>query len=403
MTNKVYDVAIIGGGVAGVFAAMKLSKVSGVKCIMFDLGRPSGKRRRQLEGWFGVLPNSDGKLYMNDVQKVSGLTGNRKAKSASTWVTNYLSSVIDYDIKKDRELYVGLDKKIKKNGFEYHLNDHIQLFPKEIHALSKDAAQRIEQSGNVTFSFDNEVFKVFKQKGNFLITTAQGEFSCKKLLLCVGRSGWRWTADIFNNFGIIDSNDIATFGIHAEISCSYMKDFNKSNCTITKGDLEIGPLTWNGTIIPEDHVDLAISAFRSNENRWKSEKVSFQIIGHRRFENAGYEQTSRLGKLAFVLSNDRILRERISTLMSGKSKISIIPEYSWLGSACEEIGTIMPDFLSKGYFHIPTIMPLPPKIQIGDNLSTEVDNLFVAGESAGIPGLMSAALSGVVAAENMLK
>src|SRR5574339_575618 len=115
------------------------------------------------------------------------------------------------------------------------------------------------------------------------------------------------------------------------MNSTHLKDFNKSNCTLTKGsDLEIGPFSWYGTVIPEDHLDLAISAFRSNENRWKTDKVSFSLIGNRPFPNTGFEETDRMGKLAFVLANDRVIKERVSAILTKKSRISIIDEYNWL-------------------------------------------------------------------------
>jgi len=64
----IYDVGIIGAGVAGSFASLKLAKEhKNVKAILFDLGRPPMKRRRQLEGWLGCLPNSDVKLYLSHI------------------------------------------------------------------------------------------------------------------------------------------------------------------------------------------------------------------------------------------------------------------------------------------------------------------------------------------------
>ncbi len=398
---KDFDVGIIGAGVAGAFATLKLAKDhKNVKAIVFDLGRPPMKRRRQLEGWLGCLPNSDGKLYQTDIHKVAQLTGLRRAKSASTWFRHVMEQVDSMKIVKDRAPNAALEKKIKKLGYDVVLNDYVQIYPKEIHALSKYMAETIEKNKNIVFSFDNEVLRVAKQKNVFVISTEEQEYRCKKIIVAVGRSGWRWAKALYSSFGIIDNNDTARFGIRIEASSSVMKDFNRSNCTLIKGDdLEIGPLSWYGTVIPEDHLDLAISAFRSNENRWKTDKVSFSLIGNRPFTAAGFEQTDRIGKLTFVLANDRIIKERVSSILTGKSRISIIPEYDWLKPVISELNTIIPELTSKAYFHVPTIVPSAPRINIGDNLETEVDGMFVAGESAGIHGILAAGIMGIAAAD----
>jgi uncharacterized FAD-dependent dehydrogenase len=398
---KDFDVGIIGAGVAGAFATLKLAKDhKSAKTIVFDLGRPPMKRRRQLEGWLGCLPNSDGKLYQTDIGKVAQITGLRRAKSASTWFKHIIEEVDAYKIIKDRAPSAAMEKKIKKLGYDIVLNDHVQIYPKEIHALSKYMAETIEKNKNITFSFDNEVLRVVKQKNVFVISTEDNEYRCKKIIIAVGRSGWRWARALYGSFGIVDNNDIARFGIRVEANSSVMKEFNKSNCTLIKGDqLELGPLSWYGTVIPEDHLDVAISAFRSNENRWKTDKVSFNLIGNRPFPNTGFEETDRMGKLAFVLANDRVIKERISSILTGKSRISVIEEYNWLSPVIEELGTIIPELTSKAYFHVPTIVPSAPKINIGDNLETEVDGMFVVGESAGVHGILAAGIMGIAAAD----
>jgi uncharacterized FAD-dependent dehydrogenase len=403
--NIIYDVGIVGAGVAGSFATYKLAKEHrNVKTILFDLGRPPMKRRRQLEGWLGCLPNSDGKLYVNDLAKVGDLVGARRAKTANTWFSKVLSNMGDFKIVKDRSPNVSLEKKFKKIGYELSLNNFTQIYPRDIHILSKYMAETVEQNKNITFSFDNEVKKVAKQKGFFVITTENSEYRCKKLIVSVGRSGWRWANEIFTSFGIIDNNDIARFGIRVEMNSNSMKDFNKSNCTLIKGaDIELGPMSWYGTVIPEDHLDVAISAFRSNENRWKSDKVSFNLIGNRPFPNKGFEQTDRIGKLAFVIANDRIIKERVSHILTEKAKISIIPEYSWLPDVITELGTVIPELTTKAYYHVPTIIPMAPKVNLGSNLETEVDGMFVAGESAGIHGILSAGLTGAIVADAVCK
>ena len=388
-----FDVGIIGAGVAGAFATYKMAKDhKNTKTILFDLGRPPMKRRRQLEGWLGCLPNSDGKLYLNDIDKVADLTGLRKAKSAFTYLKHILHNVDDFKVTKDKSPSASMEKKLSKSGYQVSLNDYIQIYPKDIHLLSKYMADTIEKSGNVTFSFDNEVKSIHKQKGAFVVVTDTQEYKCKKLIIAVGRSGWRWAKDLFTNFGIVDNNDVAKFGIRVEINSGMMKDFNKSNCTLTKDNIEIGPLSWYGTVIPEDHLDLAISAFRSNENRWKSDKVSFSLIGNQPFPNTGFEQTDRIGKLTFILANDRIIKERVSSIMNGRSKISIIPEYNWLRDSIAQLAVVIPEILTKGYFHVPTITPSAPKIIIGYKLETDLDGMFVVGDIGVVLGILFAGL-----------
>jgi len=402
---KDFDIGIIGAGVAGAFATLKLAKDhKNEKVILFDLGRPPMKRRRQIEGWLGCLPNSDGKLYQTDLAKVANLTGLRRAKSAHTWLRHILEQIDTFKVTKDRAPSVPMEKKLKKLGYELTLNDYVQVYPKEIHTLSKFMAETIEVNKNITFNFDSEVMRVVKQKNMFVINTEEQEYRCKKLIIAVGRSGWRWANNLYASFGIVDNNDIARFGIRVETNSTIMKDFNRSNCTITKGnDWEIGPLCWYGTVIPEDHLDMAISAFRSNENRWKTDKVSFNLIGNRTFPGNGFEQTNRIGGLSFVLANDRIIKERVSSILTGKSKISIIPEYDWLKETVMELSNLIPEISTKAYFHIPTIIPLAPKINLGDNLETEIGGMFVAGESAGVQGILAAGLMGIACADAVCK
>src|ERR1700691_4439139 len=100
--NKDYDIGIVGVGVAGVFVCLKLSQEhKDQKVIAFDLGRPPAKRRGQLDGFLGCLPNSDGKFYQNDLQEVANLTGMRKAKKAQTFVMNAFNQVGQYTPTKD--------------------------------------------------------------------------------------------------------------------------------------------------------------------------------------------------------------------------------------------------------------------------------------------------------------
>ncbi len=401
--NK-FDIGIIGAGIAGAFAALRLSEQHpNLKAIIFDLGRPPGKRRRQLEGWFGCFPVGDGKIYTNDLDAVSNIVDGRKAKPANNWVMSKFDEINSLKVIKDSLPQVALQKKIKELNFNIKNNNYIQWKPEYVHSLSKNVASIIEKSGNVQFSFDNEVYQITKKKNSFVVSSAEGEFICNKLILCVGRSGWRWVSNLYKDLGIIADNDYANFGIKVEISSQYMKEFNKSHCTLSKDKLEIGPFSWSGTVIPEDHADVVIAAFRSNEERWKSEKVSFSITSSRYFKDEGVYQTDRLSKLAFLLSNDRVSKEKIKTLIKNNNQLSLLKEYDWLLDVLKEVEVLIPQLSNRGYFHIPDISPLPAKIKLSSNLESEVEGLFVAGENAGIKGILAAAIMGSVCADSACK
>lgn len=404
MVNNIADVGIVGVGCAGAFALLKLLKNnSGLKIAVFDAGRVFGKRRHQIFGALGCLPGSDGKLYVNDLNKVSSVAGYKRTSTATKWVMEQLNLVSEMKLIKDKRPSLSTEKRIKKYDFELLLNNHYQLFPREIHLFSKLIVSELDKNNNVVCSFDNEVFKILKHKNYFSIITSEGDFQCKKVLISVGRGGWRWVSELFSNFGIVENNDVAKFGIRVEMPSTHMKDFNQSNCTLTRQQLEIGPLSNFGTTLPEDHIDLVIASFRSNEARWNSDKVSFNVVSERYFSETGYQQADRIGKLTFILGNDRVMKERLSTLMSKKSKLSIMPEYNWLLESLEMVNNIIPELLNKGSFYAPCLVPMASKINVKSDFSTDVNGMFVAGESANISGLYGAAVSGSIAAEGLMK
>lgn len=404
MANNVADIGIIGAGVAGAFALQKLLKSSkNLKIAVFDAGRKPCKRRHQVFGFLGCLPGSDGKLYTNDLEEVSKIAGTRKTNSATNWVLEELSDIANMKLIKDKRPSVSAEKRLRKNGFDVELNNYYQLYPRDIHSFSRAVVAELDKNNNTVLSFDNEVYKVLKHKSYFSIITSEGDFQCKKVLIAVGRGGWRWVSELFSNFGIIKDNNTAKFGIRVELPSIYLKDFNQSNCTLLHNLVEVGPFCHSGTVIPEDHIDMAITAFRANEARWHSDKVSFNVLAETQFKDNAYQQLDRIGKLTFILGNDRVMREKLTTLMSKRSKISVMKEYDWLLTELEELNEVIPDLIDKGSFYAPCLIPMAAKINIKKDFSTDVKDLYVAGETANVPGIFGAAVSGAAAADAMIK
>jgi uncharacterized FAD-dependent dehydrogenase len=398
-----YDVGIIGAGIAGTFAALRIAERHNASTILFDIGRPPGKRRRQIEGFLGCFPTGDGKIYPGDLEKVKNIVDGRKATPAYKWVHEYLKEVNPMRLIKTPKVSMAARRRIRTAEFDLQYHNYYQWKPESVHKLSRVISEIMEESGNIKYSFDNEVFTLRKNKGVFEISTAKGTILCKKVILCVGRSGWRWVTNLYDDLGIISSDDHAKYGVRIEIGAQYLKDFNGSHCELTKGNLELGPLCWNGTVIPEDHSDLVISAFRSNEDRWKTEKVSFSLLSKRFFKDDGSVQADRIGKLSFLLFNDRVSREKIKTFMSGHSLLNLVPEFGWLRETMAGLNEIVPKICDKGYFHVPNISPMAAQIRLGTNLESEIEGMYVSGESAGVSGIASAAIMGTICADSACK
>lgn len=408
---KTYDIGIIGAGIAGCFAALRLAeKHKNLKVILFELGPPPPnwirkdpirvkRRRRQLEGWFGCFPTGDGKVYPADVQKVNQIADGRRVKSIEKWFNSHLDSVYKAKLSVQKPPTVAAQKRIKEQGFEIALHDYYQWYPNEIHQLSREIAEKIEKNGNISVMFDCEVFDFLKDKGIFKINTSDGEFEAKKLILGVGRSSWRWVNRQYERFGILNNSKFFQYGFRVEIPGQYMKEFNRSHCSMTDGYLSIGPLCWGGSVVQEDHSDVTIASFRSNEPRWHTDKVFFSLLTSAESENPR-DQLDRISKLAFLLSGDRVGRERVKSFLKKDSanQLCLIPEYKWIKDSFSSIEKIFPNF-GRGYLHTPDIVPMMANINVSSKLETDVEGLFVAGESANIMGIAAAGISGGIAAE----
>jgi hypothetical protein len=404
---KCFDVGIIGAGVSGAFSVLHAAEsFKDSSVVLFDLGRPPGKRRRQLEGWLGCFPTGDGKIYSNDALQVANIVGKREVVSSEKLVMSKLEECGSMKLITDKTPQVAVHKRADALGFKVINNDYIQWKPEYVHKLSKNINDIIESAGNIELSFDNEVYSINKVNGVFKIKTEQGDFECKNVLISVGRSGWRWATDLYKQFGICKNDDYAYFGVRIECAAQYMKEFNKSHCSFVREDLEIGPLSWDGAVIPEDHADLVISSFRSNEERWKKmgkDKVSFNLIGKRYVKDNGIKEMERLAKLAFLMFNDRVGREKVKYIIKKNGLLCDLPEYNWMAGVIKELESLFPAIITRGYYNSPTIKPQTCLINIDKNLQTDIEGMYVSGESANLFGINAAAISGIIVMNSILK
>ncbi len=197
--SKKSEVAIVGAGPAGLFAALELIEL-GLKPIIFERGKNVRERRRDLAainknhivnpesnycfGEGGAGTYSDGKLYTRSNKRGS--------------VKKVLSILIEH----------GADEKI---GIDAHPHIGTNKLPKIIASI-RDFI--IECGGEIYFNTKVEDFKIIKNTITG-VTTSRGEFKTKELILATGHSA----RDIFkklDNLGIIIENKPFALGVRIE-------------------------------------------------------------------------------------------------------------------------------------------------------------------------------------------
>lgn len=394
-----FDTAIIGSGLGGAFCAYELSKLNNKNNILFDLGRPPFKRRRQLEGWLGSLPYSDGKLYLNDVNKVNSIVNNiDSVNQYKQQILDLIKTVEDFSFYEQPSINKDFHNLLLNNNYNYNYENYYQLFPQHSHGISKVLFSDVKK---LKSSFDDEVNSIVPQDGGFFITSDKLRVFVKKVVIAVGRSGWRWVEEVCNNLNIEREDSYYEYGIKIEGPKELFHNLNEASISLNKDNFNIGPINWNGSVILEDHLNFALASFRSNENRWHSDRVNFNLILKEKSEN-GFKKTERLSELLFILSQDRVVKDKLSSLLyTKKHKLHTFNEMTQFNGIVENLNNLIPGLIDKSHFHAPICYPMATKVKLDSKFCSSINNMYFIGESAHMRGLLAAAISGSMVAHSL--
>ena len=407
---KNFDIAFIGSGVASVFALQRMhEKQFSGNAVIFDSGRPPLKRKHQILGWLGCAAGSDGKLYMENegLEKLLGPITHKKYRK------NVLSYLDDKSII-EKVITSSVSKKFQKNidkyNYQHTLYSYYQLIPKNMHTLSKIISDEIIDSKHMLFKFDEHVHNIEFKDNQYEIKTDYGNYTAKQLVLATGRSGWMSAYKFLDRLGLVQENRYFQCGIKIETSednIAPKTGLSKPVFSLKKDDIEVGPFLWSGTMVPEDQFDFTVANFRSNEGRWVSNNVHFNLFktidtltDPTCTNESATKEVDRIAKLTSILSNERVVRENLKTIMAGKSKLSVLPTYGasknggWLVDACNDLANLFPNLLETSKAYIPSINPYGTfKVKLNKRFQAS-DSLYIIGEATGISGILQAAVMG---------
>jgi uncharacterized FAD-dependent dehydrogenase len=453
-----YDVIIIGSGPAGIFAALELTRVPGLKILMIEKGADIRQRACPmieseipcvqcslcsiLCGWGGAGAYSDGKLTLTS--------------EFGGWLKEYLSpddlaSFITYV----DSLYCSFGaggavhgennaalSRLKKRAAGYNL----ELIPARIRHIGTDLCRevlakiRADLGSRVDLLFDTPVEQVRVKDGVVcgVVTSAGKEFGARFVITAAGREGSAWLSGEAKRLGLSVHKNPVDIGVRVELPAHIMKDITdiayegKFIYTSRRFRDRVRTFCMNpyGAVVKEYSEGIYSVNGHSYRNR-KTDNTNFALLVSTDFTKPFDEPIAYgryLAGLANLLGNGVIVQRLGDLKMGRRSTAERIAD----GSVRPTLEDATPGDLSfvLPYRHLHNITEMlealdnvAPGVNSGDTLlygvevkfysmklkltsalETEVKNLFAVGDGAGVTrGLIQASISGVVAAREVLK
>lgn len=139
-------------------------------------------------------------------------------------------------------------------------------------------------------------------------------------------------------------------GVRVEIANRFLprknliKQYNKTHTSTQLFDLY-----QDGKITVEKNCSMLIARGAKNDKGKSSGLVNFSVMA----EINKMEEARRVIQIVNVLGNDRLIREKVSVFVSGRSILNALPELAELKLAFKDLDSIMPGFIKSGWYYAP--------------------------------------------------
>ena len=453
--QRSYDVAIVGGGPAGLFAAYWLAEHTDLSVVLLEKGERSEKRRcpvgrtgkcihcspcHILSGMGGAGLFSDGKLNFihklgkTDLTQFLSIPDARALIDETEAIFNRFGMdgpVFPTDMESAREIRrdakrVGIDLLLIK---QKHLGS--DFLPGHITGMCRWLEQR-----GVTILTGQPVVEVLSKDGRVSgVRTPTDVFEAASVILAPGRVGADWVGEVARAFSL----DVSQRGIEVGVRVEVHKDILHSLTGViydptffvrtSKYDDSTRTFCTNpeGFVSLENYQDFVCvngHAFRD----MKSQNSNFAFLSKVVLtdpvsDNQGYGVA--IGKLASLIGGGMPILQRFGDLKRGQRstwnrvrKGSIEP--TMLNATPGDIAMALPERivtnLVDGILQLNNVIPgvaneetllyapeikfFATQVETDGNLQTALPGLYVAGDGPGVSGnIVSAAATGVIPAK----
>jgi uncharacterized FAD-dependent dehydrogenase len=455
-----YDVVIIGGGPAGIFAALELSQVTGLSVLLIEKGKDIGERQCPVRdtgsacmecspcnlvcGLGGAGTFSDGKLVLTS--RVGGHLREYLGEDNAEALIKYVDDIY-LKFGAAEELFgVGSDvDEISRRAGQAGL----LLVPAPVRHLGTENCYSILKAmkeylvPRLEFKLGVMASAVLVDDGKVRgVETEDGDrFNCRYLILAPGREGADWLSKEASRLNLTMHNNPIDVGVRVEVPVSVMEELTR---VMYEVKLEFLSKSFNdrirtfcmcpaGEVIMESTggCDPVVTVNGHSYAGWKSNNTNFALLVSTDFTKPFHEPIAYgryLAKLANILSGG-VLVQRLGDLLEGHRST---PERMKKGLVEPTLKSAAPGDLSFAlpYRHLAGLVEmlqamdkLAPGVasphtllygvevkfyscrpQLSPSLETEVHNMFAVGDGTGISrGLVQASASGLVAAGEIIR
>ena len=453
-----YDVIIIGAGPGGIFSAYELSKLSpNLKIAVFEAGHSLEKRRCPIDGekikscigcktcsimsgFGGAGAFSDGKY--NITNDFGGTLYEYIGKKQALELMRYVDEINMVYGGEGTKLYSTAGTKFKKLCIQSDLH----LLDASVRHLGTDINYVVLENLykylkiRLEFFFDTPVESVSANENGYTVKTAKDEYTCKKCIISVGRSGSKWMEKVCGEMGIPTKSNRVDIGVRVELPAevfSHLTDelYESKIVYRTKeyGDL-VRTFCMNpkGAVVNENTNGIITVNGHSYEDPAKqTENTNFALLVAKHFSEP-FKDSNGYGESIARLSNmlgGGVIVQRFGDLIRGRRSTEDRIEGAFitptLNATPGDLSLVLPKRILDGIVEmIYALDKVAPgtanddtllygvevkfynmEVEVNEKLmSKKYDGLYIIGDGSGITHSLShASASGVLVAREIVK